>query len=163
MDENVKSRKRTTAREIVVQLLYQYEVRRKIETSPDGDLDPGRFIAEQSREDEVRAFSRDLYEGTIAELDCLDPLLEEVVDKWSLDRLAAVDLAILRLAAFELKEKPDIPPKVVINEAIELAKKFSTEQSSAFVNGILDRLLILREGAEPADPGDAPLYEFGDD
>ncbi len=151
-------RKRTQAREIAVQLLYQYEVRRKME---DGsvNLEAKSFISENTDDPDVKTFCSEIYEGTLDSLETIDQLLSEVVDKWSIDRLAAVDLAILRLAVYELKEQPDVPSKVAINEAIELAKKFSTQQSSSFVNGILDRLLVLR-GNEENNPSDS-LWNFG--
>ena len=153
----MKPRKRTSGRQIAVQLLYQLDVRRKIEKSALPDSSPGlagppglpeeeveAFIASQNEESEVREFARKLYHGAVESLDTTDQLISEVVDNWKIDRIAAMDRAILRLAIHELNEALDVPPKVVINEAIELAKTFSTAQSGAFVNGILNRLLILR-------------------
>src|SRR5205814_1716503 len=80
----------------------------------------------------------------------IDALISEVAENWRLDRMAAIDRNILRLGAFEMLFCPDVPTKVAINESLELAKRYSTAQSSRFVNGILDRL----QAAE-ADPGAA--------
>jgi N utilization substance protein B len=88
-----------------------------------------------------------------------DQLIREVAEHWRLERIAPMDRAILRLAIYELNELPEVPPKVVVNEAIELAKRYSTEHSGAFVNGLLDRLMVLREHA----PGpEKPLWDFGE-
>ncbi len=107
-------------------------------------MDIEGFITQESEDLEVREFARKLFYGAVESLKTTDQLISEVVDNWKIERIAAMDRAILRLAIFELNEMMEVPPKVVINEAIELAKKFSTAQSGAFVNGILNRLLILR-------------------
>lgn len=78
--------------------------------------------------------------GIEARLDEIDSLIGEYADGWTVDRLPNVDRAILRLAIWELIDQPDIPAAVVINEAIELAKEYSTERSSSFVNGVLDSI-----------------------
>ncbi len=141
-------RKRTRAREIAVQALYQCDALRKIDPeSSTEEID--RFIEIEAKDSEVREFARELVKGTREALEEIDNLLASVVENWRVERIAAMDRAILRLAAFELSARPDVPPKVSINEAIDLAKKFSTAQSGAFVNGILDRLLQLKkEGKE---------------
>ncbi|MBI4583960.1 MAG: transcription antitermination factor NusB [Planctomycetes bacterium] len=144
----MKTRKRTLGRQIAVQLLYQYDIRRKIDKKgPEGglpDMDVEGFIAQEAEDLEVREFALKLFHGAVESLRTTDQLISEVVDNWKIERIAAMDRAILRLAIFELNELMEVPAKVVINEAIELAKKFSTAQSGAFVNGILNRLLILR-------------------
>ena len=78
----------------------------------------------------------------------------EVTNNWKLDRIAAVDRAILRLGLYELLEMDEVPPKVVINESVELAKKFSTAKSGSFVNGVLDRIyqdLSAKPGSSPGE------------
>ena len=105
--------KRTRARELAMQGLYQLDVQ-----GPDLLEQLTEFFIENDPDDLVAS-----------------------IIKWQLSRLSAVDKSILRLAVYQLKFCPDIPPRVVINEAIELAKKFSTAQSSAFVNGVLDAVL----------------------
>jgi len=88
----------------------------------------------------------------------IDALISEAADNWRLDRMAAIDRNILRLGAYEIMFCPEVPARVAINEALELAKRYSTAQSSRFVNGILDRLLQLRmTSAQPAgDPDSTP-------
>lgn len=105
-----------------------------------------RFIDSATNDPEVRDFARTLYHGAVEIREVADRLLGEVADRWKLERIAAIDRAILRLAIFELLELDEIPVKVAINEAIELAKKYSTAQSGGFVNGLLDRLSSLRDG-----------------
>jgi len=127
--------KRTKARELAMQALYQLDVQ--------GDaaielLD--EFFAENEPNDSVRKLASHWTRGTWQNLRQCDELIVASTIKWELSRLSAVDRNILRLAAYQLKFCPDIPPRVVINEAIELAKKFGTEKSPAFVNGVLDAL-----------------------
>ena len=98
-------------------------------------------------------FGEELAVGTIACIDEIDPIIRERAKNWDFDRIAKVDLTILRLALYELLHRPDIPPVVTINEAIELAKQFSGPDSRRFVNGILDQVSLtldrpLREAAE---------------
>jgi N utilization substance protein B len=80
----------------------------------------------------------------------IDKLLSRVAENWRLDRMAAIDRNILRLGAYEILHRPEVPPKVAINEALELAKRYSTAQSSRFVNGILDKVL-QSQAAETAE------------
>ena len=137
-------------------MLYQFEVQRNLEfpdsecaATPKADsFDVESFITEETGDPEVREFSRILCEGALEALEDSDRLIADVADNWDLSRLAALDRAILRLAVYELNDLEEVPPKVTINEAIELAKKYSTAQSGAFINGILDRLLSLREDAQ---------------
>jgi N utilization substance protein B len=96
---------------------------------------------ENDPDDLVRKLASDWTKGTWENLAQCDELIVASIIKWQLSRLSAVDKSILRLAVYQLKFCPDIPPRVVINEAIELAKKFSTDKSPAFVNGVLDAVL----------------------
>jgi transcription antitermination factor NusB len=131
-------RKRTLAREIALQVLYQHDLRHKEE--PLSIDEHEAFITQATDDPGSREYARILVDGTIATLDDVDARITEAARNWKVTRMATVDRCILRIAIFELKECEEIPPKVAINEAIELAKKFSTEQSGAFVNGILDRV-----------------------
>lgn len=140
-------RKRTHAREIALQALYQEDVLGRDEEGSASLLDT--FVDEATDDPEVRRFARELITGTRAAKDELDARIESVVTNWKLSRVAPVDRSILRMALFEILQGGDTPPKVAINEAIDLAKKFSTEQSGAFVNGILDR--VYREGPEQVE------------
>ncbi len=93
------------------------------------------------------SYLQDLVQGVAAHLDELDGLIGRHSEHWRLERMTLVDRNLLRLAIYELLYQPEIPPKVVINEAVEMAKRYATEASSAFVNGILDqvRLALGRE------------------
>jgi transcription antitermination protein NusB len=126
---------RRKARELVLQGLYAWEMNQDrfeaiIETFNDG-----------IREDpDTVEFASTLMRKSVRQKDELDSDIRSVVKNWDFDRLALLDRLILRLAVAELLYFSEIPPKVTINEAIDLAKKFSTEQSGQFVNGILDAL-----------------------
>ena len=101
----------------------------------------GQFITEADADDLVRRLASDWTKGTWENLKECDDLIVVSTIKWQFARLSPVDKSILRLAVYQLKFCSDIPPKVVINEAIELAKKYSTDKSPAFVNGVLDAVL----------------------
>jgi len=134
-------RKRTHAREIALQALYQHDLHRKMEEAGKTTVDDYEpFISEASDDPEVRRYARMLIDGTISMADQIDQKITAAAQNWKLSRIASVDRSILRLALFEMLASEDVPPKVAINEAIDLAKKFSTEQSGAFVNGILDHI-----------------------
>lgn len=130
-------RKRTKARELAVKFMYQLDQRGN-RTVTDEELE--EFFKESSRSREVIDFAKELIKGTNEHLAVIDRRIEEVSHNWKLDRMAAIDRNVIRLAAYELMFRTDIPALVSINEAIEIAKKFSTRKSGAFVNGILDSL-----------------------
>lgn len=146
--------RRTRGREIALQVLYLQEQNPGVEPQ-----EVERFIERRLREPRLREFARALVEGVRQHQESLDALISAVAENWRLDRMAAIDRNILRLGAFELLHCPDVPSKVAINEALELAKRYSTAQSSRFVNGILDRLQATEKPGEPAslpDPETAP-------
>ena len=119
-----------------MQALYQLDVQ-----GPDLFELLDRFFTEAEEDDFVRKLASDWTRGTWENLEqCDEPIIASTI-KWQFTRLSPVDKSILRLAVYQLKFCPDIPPKVVINEAIELAKKYSTDKSPAFVNGVLDAIL----------------------
>lgn len=97
--------------------------------------------------DEARAFARQIVEGVCNRQGEIDARIQSLAEGYTIDRLAAVDLAILRLAIYEILCEPDVPPAVAIDEAVDLAKKYSTNQSGAFINGILANL-VKQEGLE---------------
>ncbi len=140
-------RRRTRAREISLQFLYMLEVRGSsaleeldafVDHHTKGGPDPkGRA--------EVAAYAREICHGVYDHRPDIDAWIEAIAENWRLARMAAIDRNVLRLATYELLHKADVPYKVVINEAIEIAKRFSTAQSGAFVNGILDRTWVLIE------------------
>jgi transcription antitermination factor NusB len=128
--------KRTKARELAVQGLYQLDVQGLEALNRMGD-----FFVENDPDELVRKLALDWTKGTWKNLAQCDELIVSSTIKWGLSRLCLVDKSILRLSVYQLKFCPDIPHKVVINEAIELAKKFSTDKSPGFVNGVLDAVL----------------------
>jgi N utilization substance protein B len=128
--------KRTKARELAVQGLYQLDVQGL--AAFDGMRD---FFVENDPDELVCKLAMDWTKGTWENLAQCDELIVSSTIKWGLARLCPVDKSILRLSVYQLKFCPDIPHKVVINEAIELAKKFSTDKSPGFVNGVLDAVL----------------------
>jgi len=139
-------RNRTLAREISLQALFQQD----LTGSKKEDLDD--LLSEAAEEE--RGYARSLVTGVLENKQELDSRISEVTANWKLERIAAVDRAVLRLGLYELLEMAEVPPKVVINESVELAKKFSTEKSGAFVNGVLDRIYqTMAVGREPS-PGE---------
>lgn len=128
--------KRTRARELALQALYQLDVQ-----GAELFEQLSSFFIEAERDDSTRKLAWDWTKGTWANLAECDQLITACTIRWQFSRLSPVDKSILRLAVYQLKFCPDIPSKVVINEAIELAKKFSTDKSGPFVNGVLDAAL----------------------
>lgn len=128
--------RRTRARELTMQALYQFDVL--------GDYflnQMNRFFKENTDDDMVCDMANEWSRGAWENIDACDELIKSAAVKWELSRLSSVDRSILRLGAYQLRFCDDIPGKVVINEAIEIAKKFSSEQSPRFVNGVLDAIL----------------------
>ena len=97
-------------------------------------------VAEGPLPVEVRRFAEELILGVAENLEKIDQVIEEHSTNWALDRMARVDLSLLRMAAYELLFCPETPTSVVINEAIEIGKRFGTKETPAFVNGILDKI-----------------------
>lgn len=129
-------RKRTQAREYALQMLYQQELNPE---AIDGAI---AFFWEQSppASEESRLFAEKLFRETCENVEKIDAEISRVAQNWQLSRMAVIDRNILRFAAYELLFLDDIPPKVTINEAVNIAKKYSQEDSGKFVNGILDKI-----------------------
>jgi N utilization substance protein B len=148
--------RRSRGREVALQVLYQVEQNPGV--SPD---EVRRFIERRLLEDsKLCEFTEGLIDGVQEHQTQIDTMITQVAENWRLDRMAAIDRNILRLGAYEMLFRPEIPAKVAINEALELAKRYSTAQSSRFVNGILDRVLqfqALEASAQPdLEPGEEP-------
>ena len=131
--------RRRKSRELALQLLYQLDVQG--EANPEPAL--AEFWTRHPVEPDVREFADSLVRGAKLHQAKIDELIAQYAENWELDRMAVVDRNILREGIFELLWEADVPPKVAINEALEVAKKFSTQESSRFINGILD--LVHRE------------------
>ena len=123
---------RSKGREFAMQMLFQWDMSQQDPTKLEKKFWGGAKAAETTR-----AFANRLFEGAAREVSALDEMIVKHAENWRFERLAAIDRAILRLAIYELRAT-DTPPKVILNEAVDLAKKFSSEDSGAFVNGILD-------------------------
>jgi len=138
-------RKRRAAREQALQWLYQIDV---------GKTGVEDALANTYRplEPDALAFAQQLLRGTVASVRTIDPIIAGYAKEWSLDRMASVDRNILRLAVFEVLYVPDVPHSVSADEAVELAKKYSTAESSKFVNGVLGSLLRDLEAGKLAAP-----------
>lgn len=143
---------------MALQMLYQHELGGAHAREVASAFDPLEALRAGDEGLEVRpdvahqafAFARRLFDGTIARREEIDALVKSQAEHWRLERMPAVDRNILRLAVFELLDGDDVPPLVVLDEAIELAKRYGSEQSGAFVNGLLDGL--LRSHKELAGP-----------
>jgi N utilization substance protein B len=128
-------RLRSKAREVALHLLYQIEI-----TKGDYAQAFSSYLENHPQRQEVIDFSQVLLEGTVKNIKTIDDLIKKYVKNWEIDRMAIIDRNILRLACYELYYLDEIPPKVSINEAIELAKRFGDVDSPRFVNGILDKI-----------------------
>jgi transcription antitermination protein NusB len=138
--------KRRAARELALKVLFQIDV---------GKL-PAEEVLETSFEQvpvdpEEQAYVTDVVQGVLACLPELDRIIGSLAAGWKLDRIANVDKNVLRIALYEIIHREDIPPSVSVNEAIEIAKKYSTEDSGKFVNGILGSYL-RQHGSTPIEP-----------
>jgi len=142
LEERPRRESRHGAREAAVQMLYQWEI---------GKLSMPEVMSTYwtFREDgePLREFATTLTNGVAASLERIDPLIADAAEHWRLERMAVMDRIILRLAVYEFLDQPETPARVIINEALELARTFSTDDAVRFINGILDgiRRKLARE------------------
>jgi N utilization substance protein B len=126
---------RRKSRELALQMLFQWEV---------GQHSPDHVVATFLKPKEVDApentFARELFQGTVNQIPALDPMLRKHASHWSLERMSAVDRNVIRLALFEMLHHTETAPAVVINEALDIARRFSGDKSAHFVNGVLDAI-----------------------
>ena len=146
---------RRAARERAIQFLFQYDMNRPenldealehfwesqkpSELQQSGSAGPEQTDQEGEKQATLRSFADPLIRGTLEHLEQVDGLIRQYAKNWRIERIAVVDRNILRLALYEMTCRDDIPPVVSINEAVDIAKKFSTADSGKFVNGLLDR------------------------
>lgn len=141
-------KKRSRGRELALQLLYQLD-QRGADTLELAE----EFLRDEEQDRESRAFALRLFQGTHDETEKLDGIIRAVAQNWEIKRMAVIDRNVLRLATYELLHCKDVPPKVAINEAIELGKRYSTSNSGAFINGILDKIKSRHvDGGEASAP-----------
>ena len=140
-------RQRSKAREFALQVLYQVDIRHG-----DAQALLKDFWRDQPAAKDIRQFTEQLVEGTRAHQEAIDVLLSRHADNWAINRMAVIDRNILRLGVYELIHGEEIPPKVCINEAIELAKRFGDEESGKFINGILDAVHKAHPRPSSAQP-----------
>jgi len=133
---------RSKAREVALQMLYQMDLNPQVAAHTVRAM-----IDEQLSDEKSRSFCWQLFAGVMEHRGQLDERIEQTADNWALDRMAPADRNAIRVGTFELLYT-DTPHRVVIDEAVELAKKFGTAQSSQFVNGILDKLVPENRRAE---------------
>ena len=143
---------------MALQMLYQQELGGAEPREVKASFDPFEYLAGEGAEltpslvRRAHEFATELFEGTLTRRDEIDALVKGQAENWRLERMPAVDRNILRLAVYELLAEPDVPPLVVLDEAIELAKRYGSDQSSAFVNGLLDGLLRRGAFGSPSEP-----------
>jgi N utilization substance protein B len=142
---------RRIAREIAMQVLFQWEAQGQLSRKNEGEASAiklmdveyflGQFLHNFYVKDKTKIdlkFIAQLLFGTLTSINKIDELLDKTSTKWKLSRMDAIDRAILRLSCFELMIQKELSVRIVINEAVEIAKRYSSEQSPAFINGILD-------------------------
>jgi transcription antitermination protein NusB len=141
--------KRRFSRELALKFLYQFEFNKA-----DFDDQMTSFSARLSCKEEVKTFLEELVTKVLNHLDEIDDILKKYSEHWALDRMTVIDRNILRLGVCELFYSQTIPPKVVINEAVEIAKKYGSEESPDFINGILDKIFKeMPRGMAPSSIG----------
>ncbi|MFN8545887.1 MAG: transcription antitermination factor NusB [Candidatus Binatia bacterium] len=126
---------RRAGRELALQALYQLDM-----TESEDPRELGLFWSYFDRPAEVQAFAQELVDGTLRQRERIDKLIAESAEHWRLPRLSKVDLNLLRLATYELLDRPEIPSSVTLNEAVEIARRFGSDDSASFVNGVLDHI-----------------------
>lgn len=133
--------RRSRAREVALQLLFQQDHNR---TVPRDEIQ--RFVQERLRDENLQQFCITLFDGVMQQRAQLDQHISNAAENWRVARMSTVDRNVLRLGGYELMHMPDSPARVVLDEAITLARRYGSADSPAFVNGVLDRLLRDLQG-----------------
>jgi N utilization substance protein B len=131
---------RHRAREAALQILYQWEVGQTPVERAVQTFFELQWPDQTPPSDELRAFAMRLAHDTVSQLETIDPLIAETAQHWRPERMAVIDRLVLRMAVCELRRERETPPAVIINEALELARTFSTEDAVKFINGVLDTI-----------------------
>lgn len=128
---------RRRGRELALQMLYQLDM---VRSGVEEVISTFWNLQESMPTEEIKEFSDDLVRGTFEHSEEIDRLVEKTSSNWRISRMPVVDRNILRMAVYEFLYRNDIPANVTINEAIELGKRFGSEESGAFINGVLDKI-----------------------
>ncbi len=126
---------RRQAREVILKALFQYDF-----TGKKLEKEAIKSMMNENKNNEALDFISDIVSGTIKNIKIIDKTIQAISINWELTRLTSVDRTILRFSTYELLFRDDIPPRVTINEAVDIAKKYSTSESYSFVNGVLDKI-----------------------
>jgi transcription antitermination factor NusB len=137
-------KKRTRSRELALQFLYMLDLR-----GPEFLSEATAFLGKEESDVSTREFALHLVRGTAENIEEIDEVIRGIAENWDIKRMAVIDRNVLRMATFELMHCGDIPPKVSINEAIELGKRYSTQNSGGFINGVLDRVKDRHSSQSP--------------
>jgi N utilization substance protein B len=137
---------RSRARERALQALFQVDL---AAADPVEALSNAWKSEEEPPDEEAMKFSQELVRGVMERREEIDALIEKHSLNWRVERMARVDRNVMRLAVFELMHRSETPKKVVLNEAIEIAKRFGSEESGAFINGILDKIAATLPSGAP--------------
>lgn len=127
---------RRKARELALQMLFQFDM-----SGNAPDMIISTFEELQKSKPNTREFATKIFRGTVDHIASIDDMIQEQAENWRLSRMAAVDRNIIRMSIYEFMHENDTPKLVIIDEAIEIAKKYGTQKSSQFINGILDGIL----------------------
>ncbi len=133
-------RKRTRSREFALQILYQADIRHEDIKSILSDFWKSQSQSSEELEPSIMEFAENLAQGTQENIKQIDTTISSYAQNWQLERMAVIDRNIMRMSCYELLFLDDVPPKVSINEAVDLAKKYGDLESGKFVNGILDKI-----------------------
>jgi N utilization substance protein B len=131
---------RRKAREAALQVLYQIDTAGVPASEVEQSISSFFELYAEPEDDDAREFAEKLVRGCAAQLEAIDAKIRDVSRHWRLERMARVDRNVMRLAVHELMALPDVPRRVTLNEAVELAKRFGDENSASFVNGVLDKI-----------------------
>ena len=129
-------RRRTLAREHALKILYQFDITKR----PMEAVVESYWQAEETKDREIITYANLLAQGVVGHIKEIDQKISDYATNWQIKRMAIIDRNVMRIGLYELQHAADIPPKVAINEAVELAKKYGDLESSKFVNGILDKI-----------------------
>ncbi len=140
MSARARKDRRHRAREAALQILYQWDIGRGDVGAAAATFFTYQWPESDEPSDELRAFAASLASDTVDRLETIDPMIADTADRWRPERMAILDRLILRMAVCELLRDRETPPPVVINEALELARTFSSEESVKFINGMLDAI-----------------------